>query len=290
MTRVRPTTTNRLAAVKSSAVALLVLVIAASCGSPPATTAGSTASTPAVSGDALAQLRARGSITVVIRVGASPGGQQIDVAHSQKRALESSIATELAKRVLGPQAKVEFVELGRDRWSPVEQRTADIAMISASETPSPNVILTPPYAAGGVVIAVKRDSKATEARALAGQTIGATTMGELNAAELAQAYLKDNGFAATVAPFPGLVQAVAALDSGQVVAVVGDNTGLELLQRGRAEPLRVLARVASRPYVIAVRSDAVAIHAAFSAALKDLLASGEVQRMATAAAFPYELP
>ena len=226
----------------------------------------------------------------MIRVSASPGGQQIDVAHSQKRAFESAIATELTKRVLGPQANVQFVELGRDRWNPVEQGTADIAMISAGETPSPKVILTPPYAAGGVVIAVKRDSQATEPRALAGQTIAATTMGELNAADLAQAYLKEKGVAATVMPMPGLAAAVAALDSGQVAAVVGDRTGIELLQRGRAEPLRVIEGVASRPYVIAVRSDAITLHAALSAALKDLLASGEVQRMATAAAFPYEVP
>lgn len=269
------------------AVAFVLLVIAVSCASPSATP---TATASAASGDALAQLRARGSLTAVIRVATSPGGQQIDVAHSQKRAFESAIATELTKRVLGPQATVRFVELGRDRWNPVEQGTADIAMISADQTPSPKVILTPPYAAGGVVIAVKRDSQATEPRALAGQTIAATTMGELNAADLAQAYLKEKGVTATVMPIPGLAAAVAALDAGQVAAVVGDRTGIELLQRGRAEPLRVIERVASRPYVIAVRSDAVTLHAALSAALKDLLASGEVQKMATAAAFPFEVP
>lgn len=98
----------------------------------------------------------------------------------------------------------------------------------------------------------------TEPRALAGQTIAATTVGELNAAELTQAYLKEKGFAATVTPIAGLAAAVASLDSGQVAAVVGDRTGIELLQRGRAEPMRVIEKVASRPYVIAVRSDAVA--------------------------------
>ena len=199
-----------------------MLVIAASCASAPATTATSTASAPVATGDTLAQLRARGSLIAVIRVAVSPGGQQLDVAHSQKRALESAIATELVKRVLGPQAKLQLVELGRDRWSPVEQRTADMAMISAAEAPSPNVFLTPPYAAGGVVIAVKRDSKVTESRGLAGQTIAATTMGELNAAELTQVYLKEKGVAATVTPIPGLAAAVAALDSGQVAAVVGE--------------------------------------------------------------------
>lgn len=226
----------------------------------------------------------------VVRVAVSPGGQQLDVAHTQKRALETAIATELVKRILGPEAKVQFVELGRDRWGPVAQGTADIALISAAETPSPDVMLTVPYAAGGVVIAVKRDSTATEARALAGQTIAATTMGEVNAAELAQAYLKEKSFAATVASFPGLAAAVAALDSGQAAAVVGDRTGIELLQRGRAEPMRVIGEIASRPYVVAVRKDGIALHAAITAALRDLLASGDVQKMAMAAAFPYQMP
>lgn len=267
-----------------------MLVVAASCASAPATTGTSTASAPVATGDPLAQLRARGSLTVVIRVAVSPSGQQIDVAHSQKRALESAIATELVRRVLGAQAKAQFVELGRDRWSPVEQGTAEMAMISAADAPSPNVFLTPPYAAGGVVIAVKRDSKVSEPRALAGQSIAATTMGELNAAELTQSYLKERGFVATITPIPGLAAAVASLDSGQVAAVVGDRTGIELLQRSRAEPMRVIETVTSRPYVIAVRKDAVALHAALSAALKELLASGEVQKMAAAAAFPYEVP
>lgn len=115
-------------------------------------------------------------------------------------------------------------------------------------------------------------------------------MGELNAVELTQVYLKEKGLAATVRPVPGLAAAVASLDSGQVAAVVGDRTGIELLQRARAEPMRVIERVASRPYVIAVRKNAVSLHAALSTALADLLASGEVQRMAAAAAFPYEVP
>ena len=275
---------------RAGVIALVVLVTAGSCGSPPGKSAKPAASVPVATADAMTQLRARGSLKVVIRVAGSPGGQQLDVAHGQKRAFESAIATDLVKRVLGPQATVQFVELGRNRWNPVEQGTAEIAMISAAEAPAQNVVLTPPYAKGGVVIAVKRDSAATEPRALAGQRIAATTMGEINAAELAEMYFKDKGIAATIASFPGLAAAVAALDAGQVSAVVGDLTGIELLQRGRAEPLRVLGELANLPYVVAVRSDGMELHAAMSEAIKDLLASGDAQRIATAAAFPYRTP
>jgi len=72
--------------------------------------------------------------------------------------------------------------------------------------------------------------------------------------------------------------------------VAGDRTGIALLQRGRAEPMRIIGEIASRPYVLAVRRDASALHAALTAAIKDLVASGEVQKMATAAGFPYEAP
>jgi len=167
------------------ALALVTVVIAGSCASAPARPTAN----PSIGGTDLAQLRTRGSLVVSIRVAVSPAGQQLDVAHSQKRALESAVVTELAKRILGPDAKVQFRELGRDRHSLVERAEADIAMISAAEPPSSNIILTGPYVAGGVVIAVKGGSTATDPRALASQIIGATTMGELNVNELAQAYL-----------------------------------------------------------------------------------------------------
>lgn len=274
---------------KGKAAVLTALLIAASCGSPPVSRPTPTA-TIAASSDTLAQLRARGSIVTVVRVGTSPGGQQLDVAHSQKRALETAVATALAKRVLGDGATVQFRELGRDRWSPVERGEADMAMVSVAEAPSPGIVITVPYAAGGVVIAVRGGSQSSTTAALAGQKLGATTMGELNANEIAQTYLRDKGISATVTAFPGLAAAVAALDSGEVTAVIGDRTGIALLQRARSEPLKVIEQIASRPYVVAVRVEARPLHAALDAALRDLLASGEIQRMATSASFPYEAP
>lgn len=227
---------------------------------------------------------------VGIRVTAAPGREQLDVAHGQKRALESALATKLAAQILGPAATVQFRELGRDRAGLIERGEADIAMVSLGEAPSPNVTLSPPYAAGGVVVAVRAGSSATDVTSLAGKRIGATTMGEVNANELAAAFLASKGVASTVTPFPGLAAAVSALDSGQVDAVMGDRTGIAVVQSGRAEKLKVIGEVASRPYVIAVRKDASALQAALSAVLRALLSSGEVAKMATAAGFPFEAP
>ena len=274
---------------RSLVAALIVVVVATACSASAPTTARPSATASPAGADPLTALRARGSIIVAIRVTAPPAGvQQQDVAHAQKRALEAALASALTMRIIGANARVEFKELGRDRAGLVERGEVDLAMAFADGTG--NVAFSRPYAAGGVVLVVKGSSTVTDARALAGQTIAATTMGELNANELAQAFLRDKGIAATLSPMPGLAAAFAALDAGQVAAVIGDRTGTAVLQRGRAEPVRVIAEVAIRPYVIAMRKDATALQAAVDSALADLLTSGEIRRLADAAGFPYENP
>ena len=52
----------------------------------------------------------------------------------------------------------------------------------------------------------------------------------------------------------------------------------------------MIADVASRPYVIAIRKDATTLQAAVNSALADLAASGEIRRLAGVAGFPYESP
>jgi ABC-type amino acid transport substrate-binding protein len=273
---------------RSLVAALIVVVVATACSASAPTTASPTASAP-TGADPLTALRARGSLIVAIRVTAPPAGvQQQDVAHAQKRGLEAALASALTLRIIGANARVDFKELGRDRAGLVERGESDLAMTFAESTG--NVAFSVPYAAGGIVLVVKGSSTATEARALAGQIIAATTMGELNENELAQAFLRDKGIAATLSPMPGLSAAFAALDAGRLAAVIGDRTGIAVLQRGRAEPVRVIAEVASRPYVIAMRKDAGALQAAVNSALADLSASGEIRRLADAAGFPHESP
>jgi ABC-type amino acid transport substrate-binding protein len=269
--------------------ALTLVMVATACTASAPTTATARASASSASVDPLTAFRARGSLIVAIRVTAPPGGvQQQDVAHAQKRALEAALASALTKRIVGPTALADFKELGRDRAGLVERGEADLAMTFAESTS--NVAFSLPYAAGGIVLAVKASSTASDARALAGQTIAATTMGEINASEIAQIFLRDKGITATVSPMPGLTAAFAALDTGQVAAVIGDRTGIAVLQRGRAEPVRVIAEVASRPFVIAMRKDATVLLAAVNSALAELAASGEIRRLADAAGFPYEAP
>lgn len=238
---------------------LVVMVLAIACTASTPTTATTTASASPSSADPLAAIRARGSLIIAIRVSAPPAGvQQQDVAHTQKRALEAAVATAVTRRIIGTAARVEFKELGRDRAGLVERGEADIAMTFA-DTTSSGVAFSPPYAAGGIVLAVKGSSAAVDARALTGQTIAATTQGEVNANELAQAFIRDRGITATLSPVPGLAAAFAALDAGQVAAVIGDRTGIAVLQRGRADPVRVIAELANRPYVIATRKNAMAM-------------------------------
>jgi polar amino acid transport system substrate-binding protein len=281
--------TMRQIMMRTRAAALIVVMVATACTASAPTTPTAKPSASPASVDPLTAVRARGSLIVAIRVSApATGVQQQDVAHAQKRALEAALASALTKRIIGANARVDFKELGRDRAGLVERGEADLAMTFADT--SGNVAFSQPYAAGGVVLVVKGSSTATEPRALAGQIIAATTMGEINANEVAQVYFRDKGITATLSPVPGLSAAFAALDAGQVAAVIGDRTGIALLQRSRTEPVRVIAEVASRPYVIATRKDATSLRAAVDSALADLAASGEVRKLADAAGFPYESP
>lgn len=269
--------------------ALAAAIVAAACAPSAPTAATPRVSASPTSADPLTAIRARGSLIVAIRVTAPPPGvQQQDVAHAQKRALEAAVASAVAKRIIGPSARVDFKELGRDRAGLVERGEADLAMTIADATSS--VVFSLPYAAGGIVLAVRGNSLVTEARALAGQTIAATTMGEVNASEVAQSFLREKGVTATLSPVPGLSAAFSALDASQVAAVVGDRTGIAVLQRARAEPVRLITDVASRPYAVAMRKDATGLHAAVNAALAELIASGEIRRLADAAGFPYDAP
>ena len=64
-------------------------------------------------------------------------------------------------------------------------------------------------------------------------------------------------------------------------AVVGDGAGVTALFSER--PLRIIAEVAPRPYVIAVRRKS-------NAALADMITRGLVKQAADTTKFPYQAP
>jgi ABC-type amino acid transport substrate-binding protein len=268
--------------IASAALAVFVL-IAAACAARPALSPTPTATT-----DPLASLLVRGTLVVSIRMVAPPAQrEQGDAAHEQKRALEAAIATALAQRILGPTGRADFRNTGRDRTGPVANREADIAMANATAGIA-GITFSRPYAAGGVVLVTTAGST-VRVEDLADKTI-ATTPGDLNSAEIAQAYFAQRGIQVKFQTFTGLRPAVAALDAGQVAAVAGDRAGMAVVNRGRTSALRTMVELASQPFAIGVRTDATALLAKVNDGLSALAGSGELKKFADAADFPFEAP
>lgn len=245
---------------------------------------------PSASLDALRAIRARASLIVGIRVEQPPAGRnQGDPAHTQKRALESEVATLVAREIFGASMKIELRSSGGDRLVPLESGDVDIAM--AAETPSARnrVTLSVPYAAGAVVLATKAGSPIRRVEDLQSKNV-VVAQDELGAGDTAQRVLQERGIKASVQTVMGVNAAVAALDAGTADALIGDRTGIAVVMRDRPGSLTIVADVEKRPFVIATRQRSPELAAAISDALRTLLASGVVRDAATRAGFPYEVP
>jgi ABC-type amino acid transport substrate-binding protein len=238
-------------------------------------------------GGELEKLRARGTLIVAIRVEAPPPNRSAgDPAHAQKRAFEAAVAALVAQRIIGPNAKVELRSVGGDRLAALDQG-ADIAMTVDTAAGRDRAQLSVPYAANAIVLAAKSGGPVKALEDIRGGTI-AVAMDELGAREVAQAYLQERGIAATLDTYMGVSGAATALEAGKASALIGDKVGVAVIAADRS--LSIVAVIAQRPYVIAVRKTAPDVAKAISEALRAALDSGAIRDAAAKASFPYEAP
>ena len=272
-------------------VSLALAIALAACapgtsGAPLSRSPSASTSSPSSAGQ-LGELRARGTLIVAIRVEAPPPNRSAgDPAHVQKRAFESAVAAIVATRVLGPNAKVELRSVGGDRLTALEQG-ADVVMTVDTAAARGRTLLTVPYAAGAIVLASKSGGPVRQLEDVRGATV-AVAMDELGARDVAQAYLQERGITATLDNYMGVSGAASAVDAGRATAMIGDKVGTSVVATERS--LSIVAVIAQRPYVIAVRQMAPDLASAISDALRAALASGEIREAAVKAAFPYEAP
>ncbi len=257
-------------------IALSLAVAIAACAPAPSRPAGT-----------LDALRAKGILVVAIRVEAPPPDRNAgDPAHAQKRAFEAAVALIVARRVIGPDAKVELRSTGADRIAGLDQG-ADVAMTVDVAAARDRALISPPYAAASIVLAAKTGGPVKQLEDIRGAAL-AVAMDELGARAIAQAYLQEHGIAATLDTYMGVSGSATAVDAGKAVALIGDKIGVSIIAADRN--LTTIAAIAQRPYVIAVRKSAPDLAAAIADALRAALASGEIRDAATKAAFPYETP
>ncbi len=272
-------------------VSLALAIALAACapgtsGAPLSRSPSASTPSPSSAGQ-LGALRARGTLIVAIRVEAPPPNRSAgDPAHAQKRAFESAVASIVATRVLGPNAKIELRGVGGDRLAALEQG-ADVVMTVDTAVARGRALLTVPYAAGAIVLASKSGGPVRQLEDVRGAAV-AVAMDELGARDVAQAYLQERGITATLDTYMGVSGAASAVDAGRATAMIGDKVGTSVVATERS--LSIVAVIAQRPYVIAVRQTAPDLASAISDALRAALASGEIREAATKAAFPYEAP
>lgn len=269
-------------------MAACLVIACTSCGSAPSTVtvAPSASAAPLSAAGELAALRARGTLIVAIRVEAPPANRAMgDPAHAQKRAFETAVATLVAVRVIGPNAKVELRSVGGDRLAALDQ--VDVVMTVDAPAARDRALLSPPYAQNSIVLAAKAGGPVKQIEDIRGASV-AVAMDELGARDIAQAYLQEKGIAATLDTYMGVSGAATAVDMGKATALIGDKAGVAVIAAERS--LAIITAMAQRPYVIAVRKSASDVAAAIADALRAALASGEIKDAATKAAFPYEAP
>jgi ABC-type amino acid transport substrate-binding protein len=272
---------------RSVGVGLLLAIMSASCAGGAAPIAKVS---PSASLDELGAIRARGSLIVGIRVEQPPAGRnQGDPAHSQKRALEVEVATQVAREVFGPSTKIELRSSGGDRLVPLESGDVDIVMTADTPAAQGRVTLSVPYAAGAVVLATKIGSPIRRVEDLQGQNV-VVAQDELGAGDTAQRFLQDRGIKANVQTVTGVNAAVAAIDAGTAQALIGDRTGIAILTREKPGSLTIVAELGKRSFVIATRKDSPELAGAINDALRKLLAPGAIRDAAVKAGFPYEVP
>ena len=270
-----------------SIAALLFASLIVVCASPAAAPGRSAA--PTAAGE-LEALRARKTLVVSIRVEEPPTGRAPqDPAHKQKRAFEAAVAELLAQRIIGAGAKVELRSAGGDRVAALDSPDVDVAMIASSPASASRALLSTPYAAGAIVVAVPASSTITRVEELAGKTV-AVAQDELRAPDLVPQALQQRGVQATLRTVMGMGGATQLVSSGEAAAAVGDQTGLSVLLAERPGSFRVIGELEKRPAVVATRSGARELIAAVNGALRDLLSSGAISAAAAKAGLPYTAP
>ena len=274
----------RMAGALSLAIACVTCAPASTAIAPAAS--ASAAPSPSAVGE-LERLRARGTLVVAIRVEAPPANRAMgDPAHAQKRAFEAAVATLIALKVIGPNAKVELRSVGGDRLAALDTG-ADIAMTVDAPAARDRALVSGQYAVNAIVLAAKVGGPVRQIEDIRGTAV-AVAMDELGAREVAQAYLQERGIAATLDTYMGVSGAATAVEAGKAASLVGDKIGVAIIATDRS--LAIAGVLAQRPYVIAVRKSAPELAKAVSDALRAALASGEIKDAAAKAAFPYEAP
>jgi len=280
----------------------LIMVLVVSCAAPvsaPSATPTPKAlftptSAPTLTVSKVQEIKARGKLIVAVRQEQGPRGIHVDPAHVQTRDLEVALARAIAKKLLGEENKAELRSgpalaiIGTVQGGDVDLGLATIFHAPTTDSLKQQVEVSEPFATGGVALIASTSIGISTVRGLDGKKVARIQTGRDYRPEF-ETFAKERGVNIAVEEFASYDEAAAAIEGGQVQAMLGHtiaHTAYVAQSPGRFTFL-------GKPFtseqfaVIAKKGDSELVAIA-SQVIKELKASGELQRLAERAGFPVE--
>lgn len=273
-----------------------VVVIALSCAAPAPTPTVTPVLTvaPTLAVSKVQEIKARGKLIAAVRQEQGPRGVSLDPAHPHTRTLEVALVKAIAKKLLGDENKVEL------RSGPalavvgtVQGGQVDLALATIFHTPTTDALkqqveVSEPFAAGGVALVTTTGSAVRSLEALNRKRVGYIAAGRDYRPDF-DTITKQQGLSIAIEGFASYDEAATALQGGQVQAVLGHTIALTVYATQNPGRFAFLGKpfTSEQFAVIAKKGDSELIAIA-SQVIKELKASGELQRLAERAGFPVE--
>ncbi|MBI4311478.1 MAG: amino acid ABC transporter substrate-binding protein [Chloroflexi bacterium] len=291
-------------------VAILTVLVTAACGgaeptptpSPtappvPTATATPTASPTPTAGPTLPvskvkEIQARGKLIVAVRQERSPSGVFKDPAHSRTRGLEVALAKAIAKKLLGDENKVELRSgPAKDVVTTVVQGNADLGLDTIFHAPTTDALkqqveVSEPYAVGGVTLITRSGTGPGTVKELDGKSVASIDVGRDYRPDF-DAFAKQRGLTITVTQFASYEEAAAAMESGQVQAMLGHTIAHTVY--GAQNPGKFVffgKPLTSEQFAVIAQKGNTELIAVVNEALRELKASGDLRRLAESLQFP----
>lgn len=274
-------------------VSVMVLLSTTACGTAgPGVTPSLTPAPPASeqSGAKIQEIKNRGMLIVSVKKTESPTGRHRDVAHFQKRDFEVSIAKAIAKKLLGDENKIELKEFKRaDRIPAVERNEVDLAISSITITEDSKKIVnfSDVYDWEGLTLMTKKGAGIRDLEDLNRQTVAAVTEGGQYFGDALERIAKERGLAITAKSYVDFEAAAAAVEAGQMPAVVQRRINILVYMAQKPGVFETVGGLlTTEEHGIAVKKGNDDLLAVINSVITELMKSGELNQMAEKAGFP----
>lgn len=257
-------------------VAVLTVLLAACAPAAPAP-AGEQRGLPlAPEGTGLRKVQDRGRIIVGVKYDVPTFGL-LNPVTNRLEGFDVDLAKAVAREILGDENAIEFVEaISRNRIPFLEQGVVDLiaSTMTANEERAQQVDFTYTYYVAGQSLLVPKNSTITGIQDLRGRPVG-TVKGSTS-----EQNIRQKAPEADVVLFDTYSEAVAAMDSGRLVAVTTDDSILFGFVYNAPDKYKVVGgQFTVEPYAMAVAKGNTTLLEAVNNALAKIMESGEWARL-----------